>query len=576
MIRKVIRKVDIWLIFSAFSIVVLLPQINQHSIILGGDSLFHLNRFYDTMMQIKEGNFQYFVSMYGFSESGRIVNALYGPYLAYINGLIMLLTSSWFKYQIVSDFFVNFIGCIAMYYLLRSNQVKKSYSIWISLLYVTTYAINAWIISQQFLAWGAALLPLGVAAGTRMIRDKNNPVKKLELTLVVTVIIQTHVLTSLFLIIILLFFFCWSFIITNSKKQLIVGTISSAIFTIFLTSNVWGALIEVYGSNSLLAPFQNMDPYNNGTISLALDNSQFSIAIAILFLFQIIFIFYKKSNISVLNKGVTIVGLILLISSTKLLSWNYIFDRIPLISTIQFPYRLLTPATIMLLLGLGLTLTEVTRNKKNKSSEMYIILLAIFSLLNMLVVIDKVSIKSHIWQTNEVVASKGNVIQLLRGQKLREAFSNFKEGTTLKYVYKPTPDYVPLPDKHDRPQKPYHEYDIKIAKQSKGIQKKIRDRKLVISWYSTSSEWRRINVVKYSHTQLKLNGTKINSKDYKLSNIGTLSIHSEKGKNELSLSYEPSKWFEILQKINYISWLVLFIFIIKKCFTRLNKKSLKE
>ncbi len=49
--------------------------------ILGSDVVFHFNRFYETSQQIKEGNFQYFLSIYGFQQSARIVNALYGPFL---------------------------------------------------------------------------------------------------------------------------------------------------------------------------------------------------------------------------------------------------------------------------------------------------------------------------------------------------------------------------------------------------------------------------------------------------------------------------------------------------------------
>ncbi|OQJ68986.1 hypothetical protein BMS79_09555, partial [Leuconostoc pseudomesenteroides] len=121
------------LIICFFSAFVLLPQINQHAIIAGGDSSFHWNRIYDAMMQIKNGNFQYFVSMYGFSQSGRIVNALYGPYIAYLNGFLLLIAGSWFKYQLLSDWFVNVIASFSMMYLLRKNNVSRHYSLLISL-----------------------------------------------------------------------------------------------------------------------------------------------------------------------------------------------------------------------------------------------------------------------------------------------------------------------------------------------------------------------------------------------------------------------------------------------------------
>lgn len=58
------------------AVLLLLPQLTSRGVIAGSDFLFHYNRFYETAMQIKTGNFSYFMSLYGFYSSGRIVNAL--------------------------------------------------------------------------------------------------------------------------------------------------------------------------------------------------------------------------------------------------------------------------------------------------------------------------------------------------------------------------------------------------------------------------------------------------------------------------------------------------------------------
>ncbi|MFM2490607.1 hypothetical protein ABW365_24770 [Enterococcus avium] len=55
------------------------PQLWTQKMILGADALFHYNRFYETAEQIKTENFSYFISLFGFQKSGRIVNAVYGP-----------------------------------------------------------------------------------------------------------------------------------------------------------------------------------------------------------------------------------------------------------------------------------------------------------------------------------------------------------------------------------------------------------------------------------------------------------------------------------------------------------------
>lgn len=73
------------------SLFLVLPQILNKSLVLGGDSNFHFNRIYDTYMQLRTGNFNYFQTNFGFQQSGRIINALYGPGFSYILGLLLVI-----------------------------------------------------------------------------------------------------------------------------------------------------------------------------------------------------------------------------------------------------------------------------------------------------------------------------------------------------------------------------------------------------------------------------------------------------------------------------------------------------
>ncbi len=104
--------VSLWpfYLFLLLAVFLILPQLNRHSIIIGIDSMFHFNRFYDAMMQIKTGKFNYFMTNFGFERSGRIVNALYGPIFAYLQGFIILITKSWFKYQLTSDVLLSLVS----------------------------------------------------------------------------------------------------------------------------------------------------------------------------------------------------------------------------------------------------------------------------------------------------------------------------------------------------------------------------------------------------------------------------------------------------------------------------------
>ena len=65
-------------------------QMRTGNIIIGSDTIFHFNRFYETEEQIRNGNLSWFMTLYGFNQSGRVINALYGPASAYLNGLLLL------------------------------------------------------------------------------------------------------------------------------------------------------------------------------------------------------------------------------------------------------------------------------------------------------------------------------------------------------------------------------------------------------------------------------------------------------------------------------------------------------
>ena len=127
--KKYMLNKKIQTLFAIFLLVIVasslqLLQVQNRNLYLGYDWVFHYNRFYDAAQQIKEGNFQYFITMYGFTQSGRIVNALYGPMFAYFNGLLILITKSWFNYQLLTNFLITFLASLSMFILLIKNNIR--------------------------------------------------------------------------------------------------------------------------------------------------------------------------------------------------------------------------------------------------------------------------------------------------------------------------------------------------------------------------------------------------------------------------------------------------------------------
>lgn len=72
------------------AVLLLLPQLTSRGVIAGSDFLFHYNRFYETAMQIKTGNFSYFMSLYGFYSSGRIVKL-------YMARILLIFKEFWYS-----------------------------------------------------------------------------------------------------------------------------------------------------------------------------------------------------------------------------------------------------------------------------------------------------------------------------------------------------------------------------------------------------------------------------------------------------------------------------------------------
>ena len=121
------QKYPIILLFVSF--IFIMPQIITKSMVIGSDAIFHFNRFFETSEQIKNGNLQYFISIYGFQQSGRIVNALYSPFVAYLNGVLVLIADNWFTYQIITNFILYNIAGFSMYNFLRSGHIDNRKSL---------------------------------------------------------------------------------------------------------------------------------------------------------------------------------------------------------------------------------------------------------------------------------------------------------------------------------------------------------------------------------------------------------------------------------------------------------------
>ncbi len=554
-------------LFFAMSVVMILPQINQHAMILGVDSLFHMNRFYDTAMQLKDHNLQYFISMYGYFGSGRIVNALYGPGVAYLNGALLLIVGSWVKYQLLSDLVVSMLAAISMYYLVNRAKVAPSLQPWLVVLYMTSNGIVTWLTDQQFLGWGTAILPIGIAVIVRLLQD-DKPINILEMAFSVAIMVQTHMLTAVIYVAILAVVFLIRVIQSPNRWLMVRNAILAAVFTIGLTANIWLGMLEVFGSNHILQPALFV-PLDNILLLTSSTGRHLSFLLKLVFALQIGTVGFFFGKISRSNRYLTIIGTVLLLLTTPLVPWNWLFNHIHGLSTIQFPFRFLPFATAFLIVGMGLTLTQlISYFDLHKTSkwpviryvQFPIILMAAISVLN---AADQLYVATQPWTTGDVVRSRANITQDVSNEELKQSFSNANPlGVSLDNVWKSTSDYVPLPS-GKIPEHPYYAYQLEIGDTRHAFTRTIRNGKMYVTWQQKKAGWQAVNVVKYAHTQLALNKQLLSDKEIKLSEIGAVRVYGQAGKNVLQVQYRPqpfTRWGFIVLVISWISWLGLAIY----------------
>lgn len=565
-LKKVFNPFGILLVFS---ILIVLPQFSDHAIILGADSLFHFNRFFDAEEQIAHHNLSYFISVYGFSQSGRIVNALYGPYIAYFNGFLLYLTKSWFLYQILSNVLVTLLAGLSMYYLLISNKIKYTY--FLSIMYMMTYGVTTWITGQQFLSWGAMLMPLVVALGSRLIRsDEDKQISIIEMTSVMSIMLQTHMLSALFSVLLLIPFFIVAVVISKRRKILFEKLGISILLTIVLTTNIWISLISIYTQNFLVSPFENLSPMQNGVVNF-MEDGRLYWTFVLLYVVQLGNVVINRNRVSFVNKFVTILGALLLFLTLPLVPWNYIFIHIPFIKTIQFPYRLLPISDTLLLFGVGLSLGNFITSIPNKTLTFVkyaSLVLVVFTLFNLQSGIYKAS---TVWQSTEnIIFNKGNVFAIENGDKLRDLFQNHDLGKPLSKIWKPSSDYLPT-QKNAIVEHPYYQYHNEIANNLNN-KKKIVDKRLTSFWYADShsvGKYHNTGLVKYHDTLVRRNGKILKSDNFRVSSIGTIFVKSDAGINRISVSYSTSLLTKVVIIINVISWLIYIVSVLMCIFLKL-------
>ncbi|MDT2649808.1 hypothetical protein P7D44_05465 [Enterococcus hirae] len=550
-----------YLTILLFAFLFVMPNILTHDLIIGADAPFHYNRFYDAAEQFANWDFHYFPSMYGFQQSGRIVNAIYGPLFAYFQGLIVLVSGSWFHYQILSNFILFVISGWSMLTLLNYVQVKKWVSIPISVLFMTTYSIQYWAVNQGFTSWGTCFYPLCMIPLVDFVVHKKFPV--LKVTFSIALMTQIHLLSTVMLVLMYIPFYLYYFFTQTEKGKAIGQLIKSVLFYFVLTANIWAGLAIVYGRNKILPPFVNREMSQK---AINLDGSYWLAYPKIFPIFLLIglilyLLFHRHYDIFTKLLLRTSLGFFLL--STSLIPWTTLVEKeVPFVSLIQFPFRFFVPFTLLFLLFLALALNQwEKKNWYRALSVLFLFVASAQTIQNLYQHLDK-------WQDETFVSRHTYLFDT--PAEARKTFYDHDMSTSLFVFQKTTPDYLPI--YHETKANKYDRYNEEILEGETTFIKSHPGGRLTIKWKNTGEETVHLPVIVYDRTVLLQHGKKLT--DYQLTDIGTPIVKQHNGINEITLYYDLPIFFYFVMAFFLIGWFVLIGLFVKNRYQvgRITKK----
>ena len=508
------------------------------------DTAFHFHRFYDTYQQIQNHNFSYFQMNYGMGESGRIVNALYGPFFAYLMGSLLLFCSSWLRFQILITYLIFLVGGLGIYRLSRKVKISQVVSSIVTALFLTTGYIAYWPRSNAFNSWGAVLIPFVLIQGINLLNNHKTRFSWISLGIVMAIVAQIHLLSTFFSILALIPFFIYGLVLSENKRQMWIDVFKAVGLFIVLTANVWGAFLLLYPTNQMASPIDYSPVLTAVNLSVAGTSTMWASITEVtllLFIVQLIYVIFNFKS-SKLNTFVTLEGIVFLYLSSNLFPWQFVKDTLPAVTGyLQFPNRFTVVAYPLLFLGIGLTLNELIKSHGKKLGMIASALAIVVVLFNVRADFNEIN--------NNITYNKG----------ITSNAKEMKEKGLAPYINKVeinSPDYLPV-------RKKIKSSDITGMLMSMSPQKNnfeqraLPNGRLELTWKDSTSKVTTLPIFIYKQSELSLNSKVIKPK---VNEIGMPQIQSRKGKNTAILSFKTPTWFTILLYISILSWVLLIIY----------------
>lgn len=550
-----------WMPYVIMLAVILLGinyQLRYHATVVGSDTMIHFQRFYEAMAQIKSGNYSYFQMNYGLYRTGRIFNAIYGPFFAYLNGFLLLICGTWYRFDIISILIVHIIGAVSMYKL--SLKVKTNR--WFALLLSLIYTESNFVVSFErfnFMGWGGALAPFVIMQAVNMVQDHKKPIHWFQLALIMSILAQIHLWSTLMLTITIIPFAIYGFIKTFDKKQMIFSGLKAIGAAILLTANIWGAMLLLYRSNTLALP--NVHSLRGYALRIAYKyNFHAAViwSIAIVIVLQVIYVLFhfKKIPLNTLATGVAVFWLIV---GSRLMPWARLQAKYARLgASLQFPYRLSIGVWPLIFMAIGITITQLNAKYGLKTKILTFIVLVLLAGQSLAITMKFNQRFTNIYLNDKSVITNGDYYKMPKNRiQFRKILYETNSRKLLDLSLRAQPDYLPAKTSATNDIFTKH-----VLKKLKYYKYKVKGDKLYLYWQSKNTKKRYLPIVMYSQSRLFVNGK--NETNVDKNEIYQPHVRSRIGSNSAMLYFVVPIWFWALLWITILSWIGMLIYGIKE------------
>lgn len=536
-------------------------QLRYRATVVGSDTMIHFQRFYDAMAQIKTGNFSYFQMNYGLYRTGRVFNAIYGPFFAYLNGLLLLICGTWYRFDIVSIIIVHLVGAMSMYKLSLKVKTNK----WIALLLSLIYTESNFVVSFErfnFMGWGGALAPLVIIQAVNMVQDHKKPIHWFQLALIMSILAQIHLWSTLMLTVTIIPFAIYGLIKTIDRKQMIVAGLKAIGAAILLTANIWGAMLLLYRNNTLALP--NVHSLRGYALKIAYKyNFHAAVlwSIAIIIALQVIYVLFHFKKVP-LNTLATSVAVFWLIIGSRLMPWARLQAKYPRLgASLQFPYRLSVGAWPLLFMAIGITITQLDAKYGLKTKILAFIVLFLLAGQSLAITMKYNRYFTNIYLDDSKVITNGDYYKMPKDRtQFRKILYKTNSRKLLDLSLRAQPDYLPAKTSATN-----DIFEKHVLKNLKHYKYKVKGDRLCLYWHSQNTEKRYLPIVMYSQSHLVVNGNDVTN--VAKNKIYQPYVRSKVGNNSAILYFVVPTWFWALLWITIFSWIGMLLYSLREKFS---------